>query len=137
MRLKVKPLEWYMEDYTAQDLADEGYVTVPADFNLVGRDGYYCRGNDVWFEVRGKGYWSYRKPNQHRGRDYFCYSFKVNDEKILPSREVEAMEQVLKTNRDSTVRKALTARLQLHYDSVQLRDTGRRAAMSRIRILGR
>ena len=136
MRLKVKPLEWYMEDYTAQDLADEGYETVPDNFALVGRDGYYCWGNEVWFEVRGRGYWAYRKGNQHRGRDYFCYTFKVNDEQILPAREVDAMQQVLKTNRDSTVRKALQSRLQLHYDSKQLRDTGRRAALSRIRILG-
>ena len=135
MKLKVKPLEWYMEDKDAEDFAEEGYRSVADDFELVGRDGYYCRGNSVWFEVAGRGYIAYR--NNHKAREYFCYTFAVNDEAILPVREVEAMEQVLKTSRDSAVRKAISKRLNLHNASKERNNSIRRATMLRIKIIGR
>lgn len=134
-KLKVKPLEWYME-YDPEELAEEGYVPLPDDFELVGQDGYYCRGNDVWFEVDGVGYRAYPSSERRKAREYFCYDLKVNDEAILPEREAQAMKVVLNTCRDSGVRKAVNKRLRLHEDAKDLRDTGRRARLSRYRILG-
>lgn len=83
-KLKVKPLEWYMQE-DPEDLAEQGYTPLPADFELIGRDGYYCRGNDVWFEFEGVGYRAYPSSERHRAREYFCYTLTVNDEAILPS----------------------------------------------------
>jgi hypothetical protein len=135
MKLKVKRLEWYMVDRDHEELLENGYCEVPATFQLTGRDGYYCRGNDVWFEVNGKGYVAYH--NSGNAREYFCYEFTVNPEAILPAREVAAMRQVLKTCRDATVKKALYARLQLHTSAKEIHDSGRSAVKTRIRILGR
>ena len=135
MKLKVKPLAWYMEDMSPEELLKEEYKPVAADFTLVGRNGHYCYGNDVWFEVDGIGYYSYR--NTKKAREYFCYDLTVNDEASLPDREANAMEQILKTSRDAPVKKAIRNRLRLHHESLQLRDVGRRAAMFRISIINR
>jgi hypothetical protein len=135
-KLKVKPLEWYMEN-DPEELAEEGYTPLSKDFKLVGRDGYYCRGEYVWFEVGGVGYRAYPHAERGRARQYFCYDLTVNEESILPIREVEAMRTVLKTSRDSGVRKAIQACLRRHENALDLRETGRRAKMTRIKILGR
>ena len=135
-KLKVKPLEWYME-YDPEELAEEGYTPLPDYFKLVGRDGYYCRGDFVWFEVDGVGYQAYPRAERGMARKYFCYDFEVNNEAILPEREVVAMNQVLKTCRDAQVKKAINRRLRLHENAIDLRDSGRRAALARIKILGR
>lgn len=135
-KLKVKPLEWYME-YEPEELAEEGYTPLPAYFKLVGRDGYYCRGDFVWFEVDGVGYQAFPRAERGMARKYFCYDFEVNNEAILPEREVVAMNQVLKTCRDAQVKKAINRRLRLHENAIDLRDTGRRAKLVRIKILGR
>ena len=134
MKLKVKPLAWYMEEIDDEELHKQ-YVPVGADFALIGRNGHYCYGDNVWFEINGKGYFSYW--NQTKAREYFCYEFIVNDEAILPAREVTAMEQVLNTTRDAAVRKAILKRLRFHYESQQLRDVGRRASKFRISVIGR
>jgi hypothetical protein len=131
-KIKVKPLDWFMRADT-MDHAMEGYTRVPADFELIGRDGYYCRGNDVWFEVDGVGYRAYSENTQQLARQYFCYDLTVNDEAILPAREEQAMREVLKTTRTARVRKALNQRLRLHEQAVQLRKTGREARMWMIR----
>lgn len=135
-KLKVKPLEWYME-YEPEELAEEGYTPLPDYFKLVGRDGYYCRGDFVWFEVDGVGYQAYPRAARGMARQYFCYDFEVNNEAILPEREVVAMNQVLKTCRDAQVKKAINRRLRLHENAIDLRDSGRRAALTRIKILGK
>jgi hypothetical protein len=135
-KLKVKPLEWYMEN-DPEELAEEGYTPLPNYYRLVGRDGYYCRGDFVWFEVDGVGYQAYPRSERGRARQYFCYDFEVNDEAILPIREVEAMKTVLKTSRDSSVRKAIQASLRRHENALDLRESGRRAKLTRIKILGR
>jgi hypothetical protein len=135
-KLKVKPLEWYME-YEPEELAEEGYTPLPDYFKLVGRDGYYCRGDFVWFEVDGVGYQAFPRAERGMARKYFCYDFEVNNEAILPEREVTAMNQVLKTCRDAGVKKAINRRLRLHENAIDLRDTGRRAKLVRIKILGR
>lgn len=134
-KLKVKPLEWYMQE-DPEDLAEQGYVSLPWDFKLIGRDGYYCRGLDVWFEFKGRGYWAYTLATKQKAREYFCYTLTVNDEAILPQREVTAMREVLKITRDSVVRRAIRNRLQLHEQAQDLRRTGREARLCRMRILG-
>lgn len=134
--LKVKPLEWHMEK-EPEELAEEGYTPLPDYFKLVGRDGYYCRGDFVWFEVDGVGYQAYPRAERGMARKYFCYDFEVNEESILPTREVEAMRAVLKTSRDSSVRKAIQASLRRHEIALGSRETGRRAKLMRIKILGR
>jgi hypothetical protein len=128
MKLKVKNLEWYHKEYDHEELLEEGYTEVPATFKLVGRDGYYCFGNDVWFETNGRGYRAYR--GNDKAREYFVYDITVNDEAILPTREVAAMEQVLKTCRDADVKKALHKRLRLHEAAWQIRYSGRRASIA-------
>ena len=135
-KLKVKPLEWYME-FEPEELAEEGYTPIEEDFELVGRDGYYCRGNDVWFEVDEVGYRAYPRSTKHMAREYFCYDLTINDEAILPAREVEAMKTVLKTSRDSRVKKAIHECLRKHEDAVSLRETGRNSKLMRIKIIGR
>ena len=102
----------------------------------IGRNGYYCLKNDVWFEYEGRAYWAYPRSTKEKAREYFCYTLSVNDEAILPNREVEAMKVVLKTCRDATVKKAIRERLNLHQQSVELKSTSRNARLSRNRILG-
>jgi len=131
-KLKVKPLEWYMQD-DIEGLAEQGYVMIHP---RIGRDGYYCQGTDVWFEYDGRAYWAYPRSTKQKAKEYFCYTLTINDEAILPKREVEAMKVVLKTCRDSGVKKAIRERLNLHEQAVQLKSTGRRARLSRIQILG-
>jgi hypothetical protein len=133
--IKVKPLEWYME-CDQEELEDQGYKEVGPEFVLIGRDGYYCQGDVVWFEYEGRGYLAYPSSTRKRAREYFCYDLTVNDEAILPQREVAAMREVLNTCRDAGVRRAITSRLQLHDDAQVLRETGRRARITRRRILG-
>jgi hypothetical protein len=138
-KLKVKRLEWYM-NMDPQKLLDQGYTPVNHDAMLLGRDGYYCYGDTVWFEVGGVGYNAYPGTDRRRAREYFCYDFTVNNEAILPRREAEALRTVLKTSRDSSVRKAIIPRLRLHEQAVYLRDTGRNALLirrRRRRIIGR
>ena len=124
-KLKVKPLEWYMKE-EHEDLLEDGYRVI--DFRLVGRDGYYCRGNNVWFEYNGQGYKAFPNATRKQAREYFCYDLTVNAEAILTQREVDAMQTVLDTVTDAAVRKALNARLRLHEQSVAIRESGRAAA---------
>jgi hypothetical protein len=91
----------------------------------------------VWFEVDGVGYQAYPRAEHGMARKYFCYDFEVNEESILPEREVQAMRTVLKTSRDSGVRKAIQNCLLRHENALDLRETGRRAKLMRIKILGR
>jgi hypothetical protein len=133
--IKVKPLEWYME-CDQEELEDQGYKEVGPEFVLIGRDGYYCQGDVVWFEYEGRGYLAYPSSTRKRAREYFCYDLTVNDEAILPQREVAAMREVLNTCRDAGVRRPLMKRLQLHNEAMDLRDSGRRARITRLRILG-
>lgn len=135
-KLKVKPLEWYMNN-DPEDLVDQGYEPIENSVALIGRDGYYCYGDTVWFEVGGVGYLAYPGTDRKRAREYFCYDLTVNDEAILPNREAEAMRAVLKTSRDSGVRKAINVRLRLHEQAVDLRNTARSARTTRIRKIGR
>lgn len=130
--LKVKPLEWYMQD-DIEGLAEQGYVMIHP---RIGRDGYYCQGIDVWFEYDGRAYWAYPSLTKQKAKECFCYTLAVNDEAILPKREVEAMKVVLKTCRDAGVKKAIRKRLNLHEQAVNQKYTGRNAQLSRIRILG-
>jgi hypothetical protein len=95
---------------------------VPEGFRLIGRDGLYCLGETVWWEYKGKGYLYGRTL---RCRPDFEYCLKVNDEAILIPREAAAMKEILKTTRDTSVRKALAARLRLHEEAADLRDTKR------------
>lgn len=133
-KLKVRPLEWYMQrDH--EDLVETGYVPIPR-FLMIGRDGYYCYNNRVWFEYDSVGYLAYPQLTPERAAEYFCLTFTVNDEAILMPREVEAMRQVLKTTRDASVRKSLQARLRLHRDALSLRQCSRDARLARVRILG-
>ena len=133
-KLKVRPLEWYMRQ-EPENLLSDGYVPMP-ESQLLGRDGYYCQAGRVWFEYEGRGYLAYPRAPAPRAVEYFCRPLTVNDEAILMPREVEAIQQVLKTTRDASVRKSLQACLQLHRDALGLRQCGRAATLARIRILG-
>lgn len=128
--LKVKPLEWYMMG-DQEELFLEGYVPVPDTFELVGRDGYYCYLDFVWFEYQGVGYFAFPGFTSQKAREHFCYTITVNDEAILLQKEAEAMQTVLKTTRDSAVKKAIRQRLQLHRTALELRECRRDAAKPR------
>lgn len=130
--LKVKPLQFWMLDRTHEELLEE-YEEMPDNLIKVGRDGFYCFINTVWFEVDSKAYFAYRSTD--KAREYFCYDLTVNDEAILTKREEDAMVMLLKTCRDSAVRKVVSERLYLHRDAKELRDTGRRAQMTANRLL--
>ena len=100
------------------------FSEVPKDFPLIGRDGYYCRGEDVWFEYQGRGYVFGKTLKE---RSYFEYELVINDEAILMEREVRAMQTILKTTRDSNVRKVIFKRLRIHEEAFELRDIRRGA----------
>jgi hypothetical protein len=126
--LKVKQLEWYMKTSIHRD--DYGYVTIRP---RIGRDGYYCQDCEVWFEYSGLAF----MVTGEFARENFCYELTVNDEAILPSREVDAMRTVLKTSRDASIKKVIRARLTMHEHALQLRSVRRFARLSRIKIFGR
>ena len=100
------------------------FSEVPKDFPLIGRDGYYCRGEDVWFEYQGRGYVFGKTLKE---RSYFEYELVIIDEAILMEREVRAMQTILKTTRDSNVRKVIFKRLRIHEEAFELRDIRRGA----------
>ena len=120
----------------AEGLAEQGYTQTPNDFPLLGRDGYYCRGTNVWFEVDGTGYVAYPSLDRSKAKDCFCHSFTHNDEAILSNREANAMRRLLKITSDNTVRRAIAKRLRVHDDSVSLRESRRQALKIRLRVLG-
>lgn len=123
-KLKVKQLESPM--ICLIDFPDEQPFEkpdpVPENFTLIGRDGFYCRGEDVWWEYKGKGYLYGRTL---KCRPDFVYDLTVNDEAILMKREANAMKTILKTTRDATVRKTVSKRLRLHEEAVYLRNIKR------------
>ena len=120
MNLKVRQLEFAMLDLI-DDPDDQPFdrpTPVPEGFGLIGRDGFYCYGEQVWWEYKGKGYLYGRSLNC---RPDFEYCLRVNDEAILIPREAKAMKEILKISRDANVRKALSARLRLHEEAYELR----------------
>lgn len=123
-KLKVLQLHWSMK--TMVDYPDEQPHEkpdpVPENFPLVGRDGFYCRGEDVWWEYQGKGYLYSRTLKE---RAVFDHKLAVNDDAILMQCEAAAMKTILKTTRDAAVKKALGARLRLHNDAVWFRQLRR------------
>ena len=119
--LKVKPLDWFMQS-SQTELNAMGYTQYDP---IVGRDGYYCQGNRVWFEYGGKAYDAYPSSNRLRARQHFCYELDRNDEAILTSRELTAMQEILGITRDAGVRKVLRQRLALHDDAVAARASRR------------
>lgn len=133
--LKVKPLEWY-HTCDLEALIDQGYTPLPESFPKVGRDGYYCLGDKVWFEYDGLAYEAFPKRPSVSARELFCYDLVVNDEAILPQREVDAMKELLGISRDPGVKKAVRKRLSLHERALGRRQTIRDARLARIRILG-
>ena len=92
---------------------------------IVGRDGYFCQGNSVWFEYGGKAYTAYPNSNRSQARRYFCYDLDTNDGAILSQRELSAMQEILCITRDANVRKVLRQRLELHSTAVAARETRR------------
>lgn len=127
-KLKVRPLEFW-QDHDLEDLVED-FKEVPADFPLIGRNGYYCLGEAVWFEIDGRGFFPHKYQRNQRAS--FSYVLTVNDEAILPDKEVEAMRTVLKTTKNAGVKKSIHAALSLHDQALSLRETGRRARMSMI-----
>ena len=119
--LKVKPLEWFMQA-SQTELNSMGYTQYDP---IVGRDGYYCRGNSVWFEYEGKAYDAYPSSTRLHARQHFCYELDRNDEAILTARELTAIQEILGITRDAAVRKVLRQRLALHSDAVAARATRR------------
>lgn len=123
-KLKVKQLKSpmiYLIDFPDEQ-PFERPDPVPENFPLIGRDGFYCRGEDVWWEYKGKGYLYGRTL---KCRPDFVYDLTVNDEAILMKREANAMKIILKTTRDATVRKTVSKRLRLHEEAVYLRNIKR------------
>ena len=132
-RFKVLPLDSWMKWCDYEEILEMGYTDVTLYEGLFHRDGqYYDRKLKIWwFEI---GVMAYSKP---RGERMFEYELELADCEILPKREVDGIVAVLNITRDSAVKVALTRRLRQHTEASQLRDTGRRAIMSRIRILGK
>lgn len=123
-KLKVKQLKSpmiYLIDFPDEQPFEKP-DPVPENFPLIGRDGFYCRGEDVWWEYKGKGYLYGRTL---KCRPDFVYDLTVNDEAILMKREANAMKIILKTTRDATVRKTVSKRLRLHEEAVYLRNIKR------------
>ena len=90
-KLKVKQLESsmiYLIDFPDEQPFEKP-DPVPENFPLIGRDGFYCRGEDVWWEYKGKGYLYGRTL---KCRPDFVYDLTVNDEAILMKREANAMK---------------------------------------------
>lgn len=119
--LKVKPLEWFMKT-DHEELESMGYTQCAP---VVGRDGYFCQGNSVWFEYGGKAYTAYPTSNRSHARRHFCYDLDTNDGAILTQRELSAMQEILCITRDANVRKVLRQRLALHSNAVDARETRR------------
>jgi hypothetical protein len=118
------------------ELCDEGafaemeYYDITLIHPMFNRDGYYYDRHKkfCWFEVNGKAY------HNKDLADSFCYQMNNGQEEyILPAGEARAMQTVLHTTRDHAVKKVLQARLRKHNDAVELRDTGRRATIGRMR----
>jgi hypothetical protein len=128
--LKVKELDWYMKR-DLEEFREEGYYKpLPETFKLLGRNGYYCRGLDVWFEYNSVGYAAYPSFTRQQARESFCYDLTVNDEAILPNKEAEALRMVLKTSRDGNLNKMIRSKLYTHESAVSIRETGRRARIT-------
>jgi hypothetical protein len=119
-------MEWCDED----ELMDMEYYDISLIHPMFNRDGYYYDRHKkfCWFEVNGKAYHNKDLANS------FCYRMNNGQEEyILPDSEARAMRAVLKTSRDYAVKQVLQARLRKHDDAVELRDTGRRARVGRMR----
>jgi hypothetical protein len=121
-KLKVLSLEYYMRE---EELSLECGVPVPDDFPLLGRDGYYCRGEDVWWESGGRGFKPKEYPGDASARSQFLYQLEHNLEAILSQREVEALETLVKVSRDGVFLKAAKQKLLKHQESVSIRETRR------------
>lgn len=128
-KLKVLQLHRFMKSIidNPHKHPHEKPVPVPENFSLVGRDGFYCRGEDVWWEYRGKGY---LYGHTLKERAVFTYKLAVNDDAILMQCEAAAMKTILKTTRDAAVKKAVGARLQLHLQALDLRNLRRNTFLS-------
>lgn len=128
-KLKVLQLHGFMKIMidNPEKHPHEKPVPVPENFPLVGRDGFYCRGEDVWWEYRGKGYLYGRTL---KDRAIFDHKLAVNDDAILMQCEAAAMKTILKTTRDAAVKKAVGARLQLHGEALYLRNLRRNTFLS-------
>lgn len=134
--LKVLPLDFWMNPNSF--FWDESeYEKVPESFELIGRNGFYCRDGQAWFEVDGIGYLFTISNSIEKGVSHFKYCLRMNDELILPDREVNAMTEILKVSRDAAVKKAISKRLGEHIVAYQLRQTRRNARMTRIRLIGK
>ena len=123
--LKVLSLTFSMK-YMVEESEHE-LTKVPDGFPLIGRDGYYCRGEDVWFEYQGCGYLFHRTL---KSRPDFEYALRVNDEAILMDREVLAMKTILKTARSGIIKNVLRERLNLHKEALYLRNIKRQLPIS-------
>lgn len=134
--LKVLPLNFWMKPDSVFWDEDE-YEKVPESLQLIGRDGFYCRDGKAWFEVGGVGYLYTTFNSIEKGVSYFKNSLRMNDELILPDREVQAMTEILKISRDATVKKAIAKRLRDHNNAYSLRATKRNARMTRIKLIGK
>lgn len=127
--LKVLPLEnWQQQDH--EDLI-EFNREVPDNFQLIGRDGYYCYYDTVWFEYNGRGYFAHSRMKNPKS--HFVFDLKINDELILPEREAQAIRNVLKTSRDPKVKKVLWKRINRHDQAVSLRAVYRNACLFSMR----
>jgi hypothetical protein len=122
-KLKVLSLEYYMRE---EDLSLECGVPVPDDFPLLGRDGYYCRGEDVWWESGGRGFKPKEYPGGASARSNFLHQLEHDLEAILSQKEVEALKTLVKLSRDGVFLKAAKQKLLRHSISASTRETGRR-----------
>lgn len=130
--LKVLPLEWYMKA-EREELIEDGYREIPP---VVGRDGFYCQHPHVWFEHDGHAFEAFKGETRTYAVNYFRYMLTVTDEKILSEREAGLLEETLRVTTDKGVRKAISARLELHHDALSTRKSyrhGRALAMRVIR----
>jgi hypothetical protein len=121
-KLKVLTLSASMKLHVER--RERGLKQVPYDFPLIGRDGYYRRGDAAWFECQGNGYQDNKLDFEHR--------MKTTDEALLMTTEVDAMQTIIKTSRDVNICKALRERLFLHYDAYSRKKADREGRKFRI-----
>lgn len=132
-RFKVLPLNKWMEWSGHGEILEMGYRDVTLYEELFNRDGqYYDRKLKIWwFEVDGR---AYTRPG---AETQFLYGLSVMGYEILPKRELDGIIAVLNITRCPAVKLALNRRLSQHQYASSLHYTGRRAALTRIRILGK
>lgn len=111
-KLKMLPLLYWMEHL-------ENQVPTSGIYKPIGRDGYYRRGDLVWFEINNRCFVTHGTTSVA----HFELHLAITDEKILRPADVAALKTVI----GFTKNKQLIEILQQHEEALQLRSSYRDA----------